>query len=149
MNRTADRVLGLVLIVLAAGAAAWATRFNVPFSYDPLGPKAFPMGLALILAVLSLVLVIRPGANGEWPDRPMALKLGLVLAVLLVYALLFTRLGYPLTSLCAVTVLARLFAASWRKALVTGVAMTVVTYFLFTQALGIGLPEGRWLSAWF
>lgn len=111
MKFAADRVLGLALIGLAAFAAYQASRFQVIFSYEPVGPKAFPMLLSAVLAGLSLVLVIRPGENGAWPSRTVALKLVLVLGVLLAYALLFTRAGYVLSTGLAVLALARLFGA--------------------------------------
>ncbi|OEY65417.1 tripartite tricarboxylate transporter TctB family protein [Marinobacter sp. X15-166B] len=145
MNIAADRILGLALIGLAALAAFNASQFEVMFSYEPVGPKAFPILLSAILAGLSLVLVFRPGDNGEWPDKHVALRLLAVLAVLLVYALLFTRLGFMVTTLVAVLMLARLFAASWAKALVAGVLMSVGSYYLFTLGLGISLPTGLWL----
>ncbi|KFC49630.1 tricarboxylic transport membrane protein, partial [Halomonas sp. SUBG004] len=77
----------------------------------------------------------------------LALRLLLVLALLLAYAVLFTQLGFIVSSLLAVTALARLFGASWVKALMTGTLMSVVGYFLFTTALGISLPTGYWFAS--
>lgn len=145
MKFAADRVLGLALIGLAAFAAYQASRFQVIFSYEPVGPKAFPMLLSAVLAGLSLVLVIRPGENGAWPSRTVALKLVLVLGGLLAYALLFTRAGYVLSTGLAVLALARLFGAGWGKAMIGALLMAVVSYYLFTRGLGISLPSGHWL----
>ncbi|MBQ0833129.1 tripartite tricarboxylate transporter TctB family protein [Marinobacter sp.] len=145
MKIAADRILGIALIGLAALAAFNASQFEVMFSYEPVGPKAFPILLATILAGLSLALVFRPGENGEWPDKHVVLRLLAVLAVLLVYAMLFTRLGFMITTFFAVLFLARLFEATWQKALVAGVLMSVGSYYLFTLGLGISLPTGLWL----
>ncbi len=145
MKLAADRILGLALIGLAAFAAVQAANLHIPFSYEPVGPKAFPILLSVILAALSLVLVFRPGANGHWPDKVLSLKLLAVLGVLLVYALLFTRLGFIVTTFFAVLALARLFDATWLKALIAAVLMTMGSYLLFTQGLGISLPGGYWL----
>ena len=146
-GQAADRVLGLALIGLAAFAAIHALNLQVPFSYEPVGPKAFPLGLSILLAALSLVLVFRPGESGHWPDKALSLKLLAVLGVLLVYALLFTRLGFLITTCFTVLVLSRLFEAGWLKAAMAGVLMTLGSYYLFTQGLGIALPYGRWLPA--
>lgn len=146
MKLAADRLLGIVLIGLAAFVAVQAMQLEVPFSYDPVGPRAFPLGLAIILAVLSCVLIVKPGSNEAWPGRQLGMKLLLVLATLLVYALLFTKLGFIITSLLAVTSLARIFGAAWGKALLTGALMAVVSYFLFAHALGISLPSGYWVE---
>lgn len=145
MKLAADRILGLALIGLAAFAAAQAANLQIPFSYEPVGPKAFPIVLSVVLAGLSLVLVFRPGENGHWPDKALTLKLLAVLGVLLVYALLFTRLGFIVTTFFAVLALARLFEATWLKALVAAVLMALGSYTLFTQGLGISLPGGYWL----
>lgn len=145
MKLAADRVLGLGLIGLAAFIAVQAVRLEVPFSYDPVGPRAFPLLLAALLAALSLVLVLKPGSNGHWPDRSLTVKLLAVLATLLIYALLFTRLGFIVTTLLTAVALARAFAAPWGKALLTGVLIAVGSYYVFTAGLGISLPSGDWL----
>lgn len=146
MKIAADRVLGIALIGLAAFIAVQAVQLEMPFSYEPVGPKAFPVGLSILLTVLSLVMIFRPGPNGQWPHKALALKLLLVLVLLLAYAVLFTQLGFIVSSLLVVTALARLFDATWGKALITGVIMSVIGYFLFTTALGISLPSGHWFD---
>ncbi|GAA5179775.1 tripartite tricarboxylate transporter TctB family protein [Modicisalibacter zincidurans] len=146
MKLAADRILGLALIGLAAFAAVQAANLQIPFSYEPVGPKVFPIGLSMMLAALSLVLVFRPGENGHWPDKALMLKLLAVLGALVVYALLFTQLGFFGSTFLVVLALARLFEATWLKALLAAVLMTLGSYFLFTQGLGISLPRGYWLS---
>lgn len=145
MTIAADRILGLALIGLAAFAAFNASQLQVTFSYEPVGPKAFPYLLSAILAGLSLVLVFRPGENGEWPEKRVMVRLLAVLGVLLVYALLFTRLGFVVTTVFTVLSLARLFEASWKKAAIAALLMTLGSYYLFTLGLGIALPGGHWL----
>lgn len=145
MRIAADRILGLALIGLAAFAAFQAYQLQPTFSYEPVGPRAFPIVLSVILTALSLVLVFRPGENGEWPNKRVALKLVCVLVVLLVYAFLFTRLGFLITTFFTVFSLSRLFDAAWLKALAAAVLMALGSYYLFTLGLGISLPGGRWL----
>ena len=146
MKIAADRLLGIALIGLAAFIAVQAVQLEMPFSYEPVGPKAFPVGLSILLTGLSLVLIFRPSPNGQWPHKALALQLLLVLVLLFAYAVLFTQLGFIVSSLLVVTALARLFDATWGKALITGVIMSVIGYFLFTTALGISLPSGYWFD---
>ncbi|MCI0509203.1 putative tricarboxylic transport membrane protein [Chromohalobacter marismortui] len=146
MKIAADRLLGFALIGLAAFAAIHAWQLQIPFSYEPVGPKAFPIVLSIILAALSLVLIFRPGENGHWPNKALLAKLLQVLGTLVVYAILFTKLGFIITTFFAALVLARLFGATWRRALIASFLMVLVSYFLFTQGLGISLPDGYWLS---
>ena len=62
---TADRLLGLALILLAAGAAWQMLWLDVPFAADPVGPRAFPVVVAAALAACGLALLVQPGA--PWP----------------------------------------------------------------------------------
>ena len=55
MKLAADRILSLLLLGLAAFVAVQAMQLEVPFSYDPVGPRAFPLGLAILLAALASV----------------------------------------------------------------------------------------------
>lgn len=147
MKIAADRLLGFSLIGLAAFVAVQAINLEVPFNYEPVGPRAFPLGLAILLATLSLALVFKPGPDGHWPHGALALKLLLVLGLLLVYTMLFTRLGFIPTTFMVVAALAWLFDATWGKALIAGALMAVGSFFLFTEVLGIALPTGYWLNA--
>lgn len=147
MTIAADRILGIVLLGLAAFIAVQAMELHVPFSYDPLGPKAFPIGLSALLALFSLVLLFRPGANAEWPRGILILKILVVLCTLLVYALVFTSLGYLPATAVVVLILSRTFGAPWGKAAISAVLVALGSYLLFTQAMGILLPASDWLTA--
>ena len=48
----ADRVLASVVIVLGIAVGWSAMDLYVPFQYEPLGPKAFPLFLSTILLTL-------------------------------------------------------------------------------------------------
>lgn len=143
-SRRGDRGAGIVLLGLALFVAWRAWQMQVPFAYDPLGPKAFPLGLAIMLGLMSLLLIARPGTGSGLPVGATALKLLGVLAVLVLYAVLFTRLGYLASSMIAMAVLAWIFGASWIKAGITGVALAVGSYGLFVYGLHIVLPAGTW-----
>ncbi len=59
-----DRIFAGTLLLLS-GLLAWAaTQFKVPFQYEPLGPKAFPIIIAVILAISSIYLLFaKPSTN--------------------------------------------------------------------------------------
>ena len=147
MNLSSDRIFGLVLLALAVAVGIGAWQMVVPISYDPLGPRAFPMGLALMLALMWLVMIVRPAPGESMPDRTTLLRLAGVIVVLSVYAFMFTKAGYVASSVVALAVLARLFGASWWKAIVAGGVVALGSYALFGFALGIALPVGTWFIA--
>lgn len=137
-----DRVLGAVCVV-ASAAMAWAARdYAAAISYEPVGPRAFPLLLAAGLGLSGLWLVLRPGigeaALRGVPWGPTALCAAAVLA----YALLFQWLGFPLaTALMAVPV-GMAFGGSWKQALAGGAALGVALYLLFDKLLDVVLPAG-------
>lgn len=144
-SRAGDRGFGLVLLALALFVAYGAWQMHVPFAYDPLGPRAFPLLLSAALAVMSIVMIVRPAPGTGLPRGATALKLASVLAVLVLYAVLFTRAGYLITTVVAMAVLARIFGASWIKAALTGAVLAFGSYGLFVYGLDIVLPIGSWL----
>ena len=137
-----DRVLGAVCVV-ASAAMAWAAQdYAAAISYEPVGPRAFPLLLASGLGLSGLWLVLKPSAGAEAfrgvPWGPTAL----CAAAVLVYALLFQWLGFPLaTALMAVPV-GMAFGGSWKQALAGGTALGLVLYLLFDKALDVVLPAG-------
>ncbi|OLO04482.1 tripartite tricarboxylate transporter TctB family protein [Salinicola socius] len=146
MKLAADRVLSLLLLGLAAFVAVQAWQLQVPFSYDPVGPKAVPLILSALLAVLAIVLFVRPGAGGEWPTGALLLRLVFTMAVLGAYAALFINLGFLVTTALVSVVIAWLFGATPVKAVVGGLLLALGSYLLFTYGLGISLPTGSWIE---
>ena len=60
-----DRLLGAVSVV-ASAAMAWAAQdYAAAISYEPVGPRAFPLLLAVGLGLSGLWLVLRPSAGFE------------------------------------------------------------------------------------
>ena len=137
-----DRVLGAVCVV-ASAAMAWAAQdYAAAISYEPVGPRAFPLLLACGLGLSGLWLVLRPSAGaGAFQGVPWKATALCAVAVL-VYALLFQWLGFPLaTALMAVPV-GMAFGGSWKQALAGGAALGGVLYLLFDKVLDVVLPAG-------
>src|SRR5690606_42125783 len=60
-----DRTLGIAALVLAA-LMTWAGwDIETPFAYEPVGPRAFPMLIALIIGLCGLRLAIKGGEPVE------------------------------------------------------------------------------------
>lgn len=137
-----DRVLGAVCVV-ASAAMAWAAQdYAAAISYEPVGPRAFPLLLAVGLGLSGLWLVLHPTAGAEAfagvPWKPTALCAGAVLA----YALLFQWLGFALaTALMAVPV-GMAFGGSWKQSLAGGASLVGVLFLLFDKLLDVVLPTG-------
>src|SRR5690606_11139568 len=143
-----DRVLGVGALVLAALITAFGYDLEPPFSYEPVGPKAFPLLLALIIALCGVRLIIKGG--GTVPANPSGAngRILMMVAYLAAYAWLFQWLGFIIATTLMATLVGRLFGGSWKQALIGGLAMGVGLFLLFDLGLDVVLPYGilgEWL----
>ena len=60
-----DRILGAVCIAASAAMAWTAKDYAAAISYEPVGPRAFPLLLACGLGLSGLWLVLRPTVGTE------------------------------------------------------------------------------------
>lgn len=137
-----DRLLGAVCVATAA-AMAWAAQgYTAAYSYEPLGPKAFPLLLAACMGLGGLWLVLRPsvggGAFAQVPWKGTLLCAGTVLA----YAALFQWLGFILATLLMALPVGRAFGGGWKQSLASGAALGVGLHFLFDRLLDVTMPAG-------
>lgn len=137
-----DRILGAACVAVGA-AMAWAAKdYAAPISYEPVGPRAFPLLLALLLALGGAWLLIRPGANDRWLHAVPLKALAGVVVALFVYVLLFQWLGFTLATIIMTVPVGMAFGGSWLQSLGGGVGLGLVAYLLFDKVLDVVLPTG-------
>ena len=137
-----DRVLGAACVVVAAGMAWAAKDYAAPISYEPVGPRSFPLVLAALLAAGGAWLVLRPSAHSSGLGLAQMKSLGLAVAAVLAYALLFEWLGFTAaTALMAVPV-GVAFGGTWKQRLAGGLGLGLVLYVVFDKLLDVVLPTG-------
>jgi putative tricarboxylic transport membrane protein len=137
-----DRILGAACIVASAGMA-WAARdYAAAISYEPVGPRAFPLLLAGLMAVGGAWLVARPVLRGATlAGVPLKPTLYCGLAVL-AYALLFEWLGFTLATAAMAVPVGLAFGGTLKHALAGGAGLGLVLFLLFDKALDVVLPTG-------
>lgn len=149
-----DRILGAVCVVMGAGMAWAAQGYAAEISYEPVGPRAFPLLLSALMVACGAWLVVRPGAaagagaggaagegagTARWQNlKPLALA---VLAIAM-YVSLFQWLGFPLATALMALPVGMAFGGNWRQSLAAGVGMGVVLYLMFDKLLDVILPTG-------
>lgn len=137
-----DRILGSVFVLIAL-VMGWSARLYVaPISYEPIGPRAFPILLAVLMGGLGLMLVLRPSMKAlDLQHIPIK---GMILAVLsmVIYAAVFYSLGFPVATWIMTIILGRAFGGSWLASVAAGFIMGVGFYFLFDRLLDVVLPAG-------
>jgi putative tricarboxylic transport membrane protein len=137
-----DRILGAVCMVAGAGMA-WAARgYVAPISYEPVGPRAFPLLLAGLMALAGAWLVVRPGPQGFALGRDQLKPIGLAVLAVFVYAALFEQLGFPVATALMALPVGMAFGGSWKQSLAAGVAMGLLLFVVFDKLLDVVLPTG-------
>ena len=137
-----DRILGVACIAVGA-AMAWAGKeYAAPISYEPVGPRAFPLLLAALMAAGGLWLLIKPGKHDRWLHEVPLKGLSLAIAAVFVYALLFQWLGFTLATVVMSVPVGMAFGGTLLQSLGGGIGLGLIGYFLFDKVLDVVLPTG-------
>jgi len=137
-----DRVLGLVCVVAAIAMAVAARDYTAHISYEPVGPRAFPMLLAGLIGIVGAWLVVRPSLHSAAvAEGRLAALLGCVVAVL-AYALLFQWLGFTLATAAMAVPVGLAFGGGWARSLGGGIGLGLGLFLLFDKLLDVVLPTG-------
>lgn len=143
MTARGDRILGLVLLVLAVAYGWVAQQWPEPFGgAEAVGPETFPTILAVVLGLSSLYLIFKPDPDAHWPVGRTALEMIIAIVVLVAYALLLEPLGFVIATTLAVGTLCWRMGARPRGAFLTGLIGAVVVFLLFNHGLELSLPGG-------
>lgn len=162
MNATQrNRVVGLALLVVAL---IWSvlvyTTIPAGQGASPVGPRAFPLLLGIILAALSALMIIRPADadeedeavgggpardTGRWLELQMA---GGLFLLILLYAFLMEKVGFLIaTAMVSVIALAGILKVRKpRLILFYSLGVSVGSWIIFGKLLGAYLPLGSWIS---
>ncbi|MBE0453216.1 tripartite tricarboxylate transporter TctB family protein [Roseovarius autotrophicus] len=141
----ADRIFGVVMIVLALGYILSAMNIQTSFMSDPVGPRVFPYMVAGVIILCSLVMLLRPDPNANWPAPMMALKIGAALTVLVGYALLIRPMGFIIPTAIASAAISYMISPRPVPAALAGLGLGTGLFVLFKVVLGLGLvafPRG-------
>lgn len=137
-----DRLLGALGLILGLAFIWRATRIETGLIVDPLGPRSFPTLVGAVLALASLFILLRPGAEPEWPALPRWLEIAAAVAVLVGYTLALEPLGFVIATAIASALLSWRLGSSPLWALVSGVGISLGIYAIFHLVLGLSLARG-------
>ena len=136
------RVRGLLVGLVGAAIGLEATTFDVRFMTDPVGPKALPGLVALMLILAGVKGLVRPEPTGPWPSRAVLGKIAAATTAFLVYAVALDALGFLLSTTLVVTALAYLYGAPTRRGLPAAALLSGALWLLFVHLLALPLPIG-------
>jgi putative tricarboxylic transport membrane protein len=122
-----------------------AVRLQIGTPGNP-GAGFMPFGTGLLLLVLSLVGVFRKVAGEKTTERwagPHFKRVISVIASLVAYALILTKVGFVLTTFCLMVFLFRITGYNkWLIIIIKALLSAGLTYFVFDKWLGCRLPKG-------
>ncbi|MFN7224976.1 MAG: tripartite tricarboxylate transporter TctB family protein [Paracoccaceae bacterium] len=135
----ADRIFGVVMMIVALGYILSAMSIQTSFLSDPVGPRVFPFMVAAVVMICALSMVLRPDPDVEWPRGGMLLQLGLALIVLFGYAMLIKPLGFIIPTIFAAGILSWQINPRPVPAALAGLGLGIGLFVLFKFILGLGL----------
>jgi putative tricarboxylic transport membrane protein len=143
----AQRIFALTLLLACVILAIMAWPYQAPFSYEPVGPRAYPLLMLGLMGIALLYMVWRPVATKhteEEPalDRDTLKKIAVCVVLLLLFAGLFEPLGFILSSALIGIPMARLYGGRWVPSAVVIGLMSVLLYILFDRVMDVPLPLG-------
>ena len=137
-----QRIFASVLLLACVGLALMAWPYQAAFSYEPVGPRAFPL---LMLGLIYMIFRPTPVVHSEEDpqlDRDTLTKIAVCVVLLLIFAGTFESLGFILSSLLIGIPMARLYGGRWLPSVVIISVMSVGLYLLFDKAMDVPLPLG-------
>ncbi|CAI1616503.1 tripartite tricarboxylate transporter TctB family protein [Serratia ficaria] len=141
-----DRIFAGFWLLLCIGGLFIGWDIQSEYSYEPLGPRPFPLAILSLMALCAALLLLNRPQAVEWPHNKVMRRLLALVIALVLYAWGFEWLGFPLATALLTFSIGLLFQASLPAAAISGVIMGVVLYYAFDQLLDVTLPLGVWLS---
>ncbi|VVM64459.1 hypothetical protein PS645_01443 [Pseudomonas fluorescens] len=142
-----QRIFASVLLLVCAGLALMAWPYQAAFSYEPVGPRAFPLLMLGLMGLGLLYMVFRPtpivhSDDDPQLDRDTLVKIGICVVLLLIFAGTFEPLGFIVASILIGVPMARLYGGRWLPSAVIISLMAVGLYLLFDKVMDVPLPLG-------
>ena len=138
---------GLGVVALGVGYFILAQGLPVRTASGP-GPGLFPLIVSVVLFVTGAIAAWKPEAEigivaEEAPPSRFAVVQ--VFAALLVFSLIFQRVGFLISGVFVMIAVLKAFNTRWLPTLLISLVSVVSIYLLFVPLLGLTLPRGSWL----
>lgn len=141
-----DRIFAGLWLALCVAGLFIAWQIQSEYSYEPVGPRPFPMLLLGLMAICAVMMLVRKPDTVQWPNAATLKKLALLCVMLAVYSWLFERLGFAICTALLTFGIGLLFGARAWAAALSGVVMGSALFYAFDRLLDVTLPVGSWLS---
>ncbi|MCO6382637.1 MAG: tripartite tricarboxylate transporter TctB family protein [Vannielia sp.] len=137
-----DRIFGGFGVLLAVFYAWAALQTEESFLSDAVGPKAFPIIIAVILGISSLVIALRPDPEPVWPPLARLAEIGAAVVVMVLYAQFLPEIGFIIATALAAMYLTWRLGSPILQSVLIGALTSLAIYFIFHAVLGLSLARG-------
>ncbi|WP_340607815.1 tripartite tricarboxylate transporter TctB family protein [Xenorhabdus bharatensis] len=137
-----DRIFAVIWLVLCGIGLVIGWGIHSEYSYEPLGPRPFPIAIISLMILCALLLLFRKPEIVDWPVPQTLLRLFLLVTSLIFYAGTFEWLGFPLATTLLTVSIALLFNATLPAAIISGLILGTSLFFIFDRLLDVTLPIG-------
>jgi putative tricarboxylic transport membrane protein len=137
-----DRILGGVGLALALFFIWQATIIQEsPFS-DIVGPKVFPIIVAVVLGLSSIFFIVKPEPSPTWPVSARLFEIVMAIAVMVVYAEMLPVVGFLIATAVASGYLTWRLGTAPLQSVLVGILTSGGIYVVFRLVLGLSLARG-------
>lgn len=137
-----DRIFGAVGLALALFYVWAALQIQESFLSDTVGPKTFPIIVASILGLSSLIILLRPDPEPVWPPLSRVAEIAAAVVVMVLYAEFLSTLGFVIATALAAAYLSWRLGSTVVQAVITGVGVSLCIYVVFHLLFGLSLARG-------
>ncbi|GLS38438.1 hypothetical protein GCM10010869_40330 [Mesorhizobium tianshanense] len=137
-----SRGAALCLLGLAIAYGIGGSVIEYAFASDPLGPRVFPVALAVILGLLTTWYFFSPGTAEGFPTGRLLWRVLGIPVLLVVSVLLFEPAGFAISIFVLTLGTALIFEAPLKKALLGAIGHAALWWFIFSFVLEVYLPTG-------
>ena len=148
--KKADRIFALICLGLSGWLIQESFKYDYMTMYTP-GPGFHPFWLGICLGLLSLFLIFdtfrrketKEDEQSYLPGKKALIRVGLILLITAVLALLMTRLGFVLSSFVFIALtLFILEKFKIVKSILYSAVMSGAIFLIFRYWLEVDLPQG-------
>ncbi len=145
---------GIVIFIFGAITVFFSLKMPLG-TFRMAGTGMFPLCLGILLMILSGIFILKifspakkEQGNKQTPveSSESPIQMGLFFGAMVLAALFFNQLGYPLTSLLLMLALLKILGIkSWVQNVLVSVVSAAGSYILFVKWLDIPMPKG-WIG---
>lgn len=147
INKTYDRIIGLVLLAFSLALLLWIIPQEVELVDGEVGsgmdPAFMPQCIAFLLGFLAVLIILTRAPREEETVRLFPRRTVITIAFFVGYIILTSLVGYLPASLAILPAYLWFFGArNWKVVVPLSISLPVLLYLFFAKVMLVLLPTG-------